>query len=67
MSLGSTLNASQTLTSSLQKNNAKQEANFFARLDTLSAELKEVAERLHDLQEEAIVLQPTFRVFESRR
>jgi hypothetical protein len=53
MSLGSTLNASQGLTASQKP--AKAEANFFAKLDSLGSELKEVAERLHELEEEAAV------------
>ncbi len=46
MSLSSTLNASQTLSAS-QKPLSKAEANFFAKIDALGGDLKEVADRLH--------------------
>lgn len=67
MSLSTTLNASQSLSPSLQKNSHKQDPNFFARIDGLSAELKEVADRLHDLQEEAAVLSPKLRASGRRK
>lgn len=55
MSLGSTLNASQALSTSQKAPLSKAEANFFGKLDGLGSELKEVAGRLHELEEEAAV------------
>jgi hypothetical protein len=67
MSLSSTLNASQTLNGSLQKPNLKAEANFFAKLDSLGVDLKEVADRIHDLQEEATVMTALHRAFAKKK
>jgi hypothetical protein len=52
MSLSSTLNGSQGLSSTgNHKQNSKLEANFFNKIDVLSAELKGIENKVHDLEE----------------
>jgi hypothetical protein len=52
MNLSSTLNGSLGPSSpGSHKQNSKLEASFFNQIDVLSAELKDIENKVHDLQE----------------
>jgi hypothetical protein len=51
MSLSSTLNGSLGSSPGSHKLNSKLDANFFNKIDVLSAELKDIENKVHDLEE----------------